>query len=86
MTRKSLHHQIQTVNQRLTLRQEKFHRTSEQSITALQKMHPYLLIGTGLVAGAVASTMGWYKVYTAATVGPRFYSFLISRLMGMKND
>jgi hypothetical protein len=89
MTHKSLRHEIQTVSQRLYLRQEQFHRTSEQSIIALQKIHPYLMIGTGLVAGAVTSTMGWRKAYTAASVSFRFYSFLINipnRLMSNSND
>jgi len=89
MTRKSLRDEIQTVNQRLYLRQEKFHRTSEQSIIALQKVHPYLMMGTGFVAGAVTSVMGWRKAYTAVSFSFRFYSFLISlpsRLMGIRHD
>lgn len=89
MTRKSLRHEIQTVNQRLSLRQDKFHRTSEQATIALQKIHPYLMIGTGLIAGAVANAMGWRKAYTAASISFRLYSFLVSlpsRLMGINND
>tara|TARA_R110001583_G_scaffold16561_9_gene67809 strand:- start:114 stop:377 length:264 start_codon:yes stop_codon:yes gene_type:complete len=85
--RKSLCHEIQTVSQRLYLRQEKFHRTSEQSTIALQKTHPYLLIGTGLIAGAITSAMGWRKAYTAVSFNSSFYSFLISlpgRLMSMR--
>lgn len=89
MTRKSLRHEIQTVSQRLYLRQARFHRTREQSIIALQKIDPYLMVGTGLIAGAVTSAMGWRKAYTAVSFSFSLYSFLISlpsRLMGISND
>lgn len=89
MTRRSLRHEIKTVSQRLYLRQEQFHRTSEQSIIALQKIHPYLMMGTGLIAGAVTRAIGWRKAYTAVSFSFSVYSFLISlssRLMGVSND
>lgn len=89
MTRKSLRHEIQTVSQRLYLRQDQFHQTSEQSIIALQKINPYLMMGIGLIAGAVTGSMGWRTAYAAASVSFRFYSFLISlpsHLMGMSHD
>lgn len=89
MTRKSLYREIQSANQRLNLRQQQFHLTNEQVKVALKKINPYLIIGTGLVAGAATSAMGWRKAYTAVSVSMSFYSFLIglpSRLMGINHD
>lgn|GEM_PF-1670174 len=86
MTRKSLYHEIQFVNQRLNLRQELFHLTNERAKVALVKSNPYLLIGTGLVAGAIAGSLGWHKAYKSAV---SFYPLLIKFprfLMAMNND
>jgi uncharacterized membrane protein YkgB len=87
VTRKSLRHEIHTTSQRLYLRREQFQQTNEQSLIALQKAHPYLIISAGLIAGAAMSAMGWHKAYTAASFSFNFYSFLISipsLLMGIK--
>lgn len=89
MTRKSLSREIQSVNERLNLRQKQFHLTNERAKVALKKINPYLIMATGLIAGALMSAMGWRKAYTAVSLSFSFYSFLISlpsRLMGMRND
>jgi hypothetical protein len=82
VTRKSLYRDIQSVNQRLNLRQQQFHLTNKRAKVALLKINPYLIIATGLTAGVITSSMGWRKAYTAVSS----YSFLINRLMGLSND
>ena len=86
MTRKSLYQEIQSVNQRLHVRQEKFHLINERAKVALIKNNPYLLIGTGLVAGAIAGNLDWHKAYKSAV---SFYPLLIKiprHLMAMSHD
>lgn len=86
MTRRSLSREIQVLDQRLNIRQQQFHLTHEQAKVALKKINPYLLMATGLVAGAAISAMGWRKAYTAIDVGLSAYSMLISlpsRLIAM---
>tara|TARA_R110002094_G_scaffold85843_1_gene89881 strand:- start:376 stop:645 length:270 start_codon:yes stop_codon:yes gene_type:complete len=88
VTRKSLSREIQSVSQRLNLRQAQFHLTNERVKVALKKTNPYLIMATGLIAGAVTGAMGWRKAYTAVRFSFSFYSFLLSlpsRLMGTSN-
>ena len=89
MTRKSLCRDIQSVHQRLNLRQEQCQLTNEQSKAALKKISPYLLIGTGLLAGVMTNVIGWRKVYTVVSASYNLYPFLMScsrRLMSTRND
>ncbi|SIS42298.1 hypothetical protein [Neptunomonas antarctica] len=89
MTRKSLCRDIQSVHQRLNLRQEQFQLANEQSKAALKKTSPYLIIGIGLLAGVVTHVIGWRKAYTVVNTSFSFYPFLLRstrRLMSMRND
>lgn len=89
MTRKSLCRDIQSVHQRLNLRQAQFQLTNEQSKAALKKINPYLIIGGGLCAGVMAGVIGWRKVFTVAKASYSFSPFLTGcarRLMSTHDD
>ncbi|SFG60609.1 hypothetical protein [Neptunomonas qingdaonensis] len=89
MTRKSLCRDIQSVHQRLSLRQGQFQLTNEQSKAALKEISPYWLIGGGLCAGVMAGVIGWRKIYTVTNAGFSLYPFLTRcarRLMSTHHD
>ena len=86
MTRKSLCRDIQSVHQRLNLRQQQFQLTHEQSKNALKNINPYFLIGGGLCAGIITSVIGLSKVYTVVSASYSVYPFLMKngrRLMSV---
>lgn len=85
MTRKSLCREIQTVNLRLTIHRLQFQQTHQQSKIAFHQLHPYLLIGGGLLAGFITNRMGWRKVYSLMGTGLSFYPFIVSGLSPDEN-
>ncbi len=85
MSRNTLCRKIRSQNNRLHVRQVQFSLINEQSMQALKKYSPYLVVGAGLLAGVVARGVGLRRVYSLLRTGGRLYSFMISR-HGSQNE
>jgi hypothetical protein len=75
LKRLQLIREIDVLDQRLDMRQRRFRAVSRESGQAVRRLHPFWLIGIGLVTGFAMRRLGWRRIRSLGFAGFKMVPF-----------